>query len=167
VIVDTSVIIAILRDEPDAAEIREILGQPQICRMSAVNYVEAGVVVDSNRNPVLSRRLDDLLRVVQIGIEPVTVEQARIAREAYRDFGKGRHRAGLNLGDSSLMPWRRRKARPSYSREMIFATPIFNRSRVLAAKHSCLKRPASRAHAALSEARSENIGGHCQDRRAQ
>jgi ribonuclease VapC len=99
VIVDTSVIIAILRDEPDAAEIREILGQPQICRMSAVNYVEAGVVVDSNRNPVLSRRLDDLLRVVQIGIEPVTVEQARIAREAYRDFGKGRHRAGLNLGD--------------------------------------------------------------------
>ena len=98
-IVDTSVIIAILRDEPDAAEIREILGQPQICRMSAVNYVEAGVVVDSNRNPVLSRRLDDLLRVVQIGIEPVTVEQARIAREAYRDFGKGRHRAGLNLGD--------------------------------------------------------------------
>jgi ribonuclease VapC len=99
VIVDTSVIIAILRDEPDAAEIREILGQPQICRMSAVNYVETGVVVDSNRNPVLSRRLDDLLRVVQIGIEPVTVEQARIAREAYRDFGKGRHRAGLNLGD--------------------------------------------------------------------
>ena len=98
-IVDTSVIIAILRDEPDAAEIREILGQPQICRMSAVNYVETGVVVDSNRNPVLSRRLDDLLRVVQIGIEPVTVEQARIAREAYRDFGKGRHRAGLNLGD--------------------------------------------------------------------
>ena len=98
-IVDTSVIIAILRDEPDAAEIREILGQPQICRMSAVNYVEAGVVVDSNRNPILSRRLDDLLRVVQIGIEPVTVEQARIAREAYRDFGKGRHRAGLNLGD--------------------------------------------------------------------
>jgi ribonuclease VapC len=99
VIVDTSVIIAILRDEPDAAEIREILGQPQICRMSAVNYVEAGVVVDSNRNPVLSRRLDELLRVAQIGIEPVTVEQARIAREAYRDFGKGRHRAGLNLGD--------------------------------------------------------------------
>lgn len=98
-IVDTSVIIAILRDEPDAAEIREILGQPQICRMSALNYVEAGVVVDSNRNPVLSRRLDDLLRVVQIGIEPVTVEQARIAREAFRDFGKGRHRAGLNLGD--------------------------------------------------------------------
>jgi ribonuclease VapC len=67
--------------------------------MSAVSYVEAGVVVDSNRNPVLSRRLDDLLRDVQIEVEPVTLNQAHIAREAYRDFGKGRHRAGLNFGD--------------------------------------------------------------------
>jgi len=67
--------------------------------MSAVSYVEAAVVVDHNRNPVLSRRLDDLLRDVEIAVEPVTLNQARIAREAYRDFGKGRHRAGLNFGD--------------------------------------------------------------------
>lgn len=67
--------------------------------MSAVSYVEAGVDVDGNRNPVLSRRLDDLLRDVGISVEPVSLNQARIAREAYRDFGKGRHRAGLNLGD--------------------------------------------------------------------
>jgi len=99
VIVDTSVIIAILRDEPDAAKIREVLARLQVRRMSAVSYVEAGVVVDSNRNPVLSRRLDDLLRDVQIEVEPVTLNQAHIAREAYRDFGKGRHRAGLNFGD--------------------------------------------------------------------
>jgi ribonuclease VapC len=99
VIVDTSVIIAILRDEPDAAAIGEVLGRTQDCRMSAVSYFEAAVVVDSNRNPVLSRRLDDLLRDVQISVEPVSLNQARIAREAYRDFGKGRHRAGLNFGD--------------------------------------------------------------------
>jgi ribonuclease VapC len=99
VIIDTSVIIAILRDEPDAAAIGEILGRSQDCRMSAVSYVEAAVVVDHNRNPVLSRRLDDLLRDVEIAVEPVTLNQARIAREAYRDFGKGRHRAGLNFGD--------------------------------------------------------------------
>ena len=98
-IVDTSVIIAILRDEPDVAEIREALARPQVRRMSAVSYVEAGVVVDSNRNPILSRRLDDLLRDVQVALEPVTLNQAHLAREAYRDFGKGRHRAGLNLGD--------------------------------------------------------------------
>lgn len=98
-IVDTSVIIAILRNEPDAAAIGEALERTQVRRMSAVNYVEAAVVVDSNRNPVLSRRLDDLLRDIEIAVEPVTLHQARIAREAYRDFGKGRHRAGLNLGD--------------------------------------------------------------------
>lgn len=98
-IIDTSVIIAILRDEQDAAEIGAILSQSRDCRMSAVSYVEAGAVVDSNQNPVLSRRLDELLHDVQIGIEPVTLNQARIAREAYRDFGKGRHRAGLNFGD--------------------------------------------------------------------
>ena len=67
--------------------------------MSAVSYVEAAVVVDSSRNPVLSRRFDDLLRDAEISVEPVTLNQARIAREAYRDFGKGRHRAGLNFGD--------------------------------------------------------------------
>jgi len=99
VIVDTSVIIAILRDEPDASVIAESLVRPQVRSMSAVSYVEAAVVVDSNRNPILSRRLDDLLRDAGIAIEPVTLNQARIAREAYRDFGKGRHRAGLNFGD--------------------------------------------------------------------
>ena len=98
-IVDTSVIIAILRNEPEAAAIGEALELSQVRRMSAVSYVEAAVVVDSNRNPVLSRRFDDLLRDAQIAVEPVTLHQARIAREAYRDFGKGRHRAGLNLGD--------------------------------------------------------------------
>jgi ribonuclease VapC len=67
--------------------------------MSAVSYVEAGVVTDSNKNPVLSRRLDDLLRDVRMKIEPVTPQQAHIARQAYRDFGKGRHKAGLNFGD--------------------------------------------------------------------
>jgi ribonuclease VapC len=56
-------------------------------------------VTDSNGNPVLSRRLDDLLRDVRMKIETVTLKQAQIARQAYRDFGKGRHQAGLNFGD--------------------------------------------------------------------
>jgi len=99
VIVDTSVIIAILKDEQGADAMGSALARAEVCRMSAVSYVEAAVVVDGNRNPVLSRRFDDLLRDVEIGVEPVTLNQARIAREAYRDFGKGRHRAGLNLGD--------------------------------------------------------------------
>ena len=98
-IIDSSAIIAILRDEPDASAISQALQQAPVCRMSAVTYVEAAVVTDSNRNPVLSRRFDDLLRDVQMRIEPVTLRQAEIARAAYRDFGKGRHKAGLNFGD--------------------------------------------------------------------
>jgi ribonuclease VapC len=98
-IVDTSVIIAILREEPDALTFAQALERASTRRMSAATYVEAAIVTDSNGDAVLSRRFDELLRQASIAIEPLTQEQARIAREAYRDFGKGRHRAGLNLGD--------------------------------------------------------------------
>ena len=98
-IVDTSVIIALLRNEPDASAISEALENAAVCRISAVTYVEASVVTDSNRDPILSRRFDDLLKDVRMRIEPVTATQAELARQAYRDFGKGRHKAGLNLGD--------------------------------------------------------------------
>ena len=98
-IVDSSTIIAVLRDEPDAAAIAEALQRAPIRRVSAVTYVEAAVVADNSRNPVLSRRFDDLIRDAQMLIETVTVRQAEIARQAYRDFGKGRHKAGLNFGD--------------------------------------------------------------------
>jgi len=68
--------------------------------MSAASYLEAAIVVDGNRIPLVSRRLDDLIRDASIVIEPVTETQARIAREAYRDFGKGSgHPAQLNFGD--------------------------------------------------------------------
>jgi ribonuclease VapC len=98
-IVDASAIIAILRGESDGPALALTLEQAPVRRISAATYVEAAIVTDSNRNPVLSRRFDDLLRNSEIVVEPVTLEQAEIAREAYRDFGKGRHRAGLNFGD--------------------------------------------------------------------
>lgn len=98
-IVDSSAIIAILRNEPDAGAMIEALQQASVRRISAVTYVEAAVVADNDRHPVLSRRLDELVRNAQMRIEPVTAGQAQIARQAYRDFGKGRHKAGLNLGD--------------------------------------------------------------------
>jgi ribonuclease VapC len=98
-IVDASAIIAILRGESDGPSLAQSLEQAPVRRISAATYVEAAVVTDGSQNPVLSRRFDDLLRDGEIVIEPVTAEQAKIAREAYRDFGKGRHRAGLNFGD--------------------------------------------------------------------
>ncbi len=98
-IVDSSAIVAILGHEDDVDSLAEALVEAPIRRLSAVNYVETAIVIDSRRDPVLSRGLDDFLREAQIKIEGVTPEQARLAREAYRDFGKGRHRAGLNFGD--------------------------------------------------------------------
>lgn len=71
-----------------------------LVHLSAANYVETAVVIDSARNPVASRRLDDFLEQAEIKIQAVTTKQARIAREAYRDFGKGSgHPARLTLGD--------------------------------------------------------------------
>ena len=98
-IVDSSAIVAILGSEADADSLEAALVGAPIRRVSSVNYVEAAVVIDSRRDPILSRGLDEFLRQTQTAIETVTPEQARIAREAYRDFGKGRRRAGLNLGD--------------------------------------------------------------------
>jgi ribonuclease VapC len=98
-IVDSSAIIAILQDEPDAEAFAAALLRDTVRHMSVVTWVEAAIVTDGNRNPVLSRRFDDLLRDIRMRVETVTPRQAEIARQAYRDFGKGRHKAGLNFGD--------------------------------------------------------------------
>lgn len=98
-IIDSSVIVAILRREPEADAFGEAMDQAPTRRVSAVNYVEASVVIDSRRDLIVSRAFDDLLRQSQTIIEAVTPEQAKLAREAYSQYGKGRHRAGLNLGD--------------------------------------------------------------------
>ena len=69
-------------------------------RISAANYLETAVVIDASRDPIASRRFDELVEVAELRVEPVTHDQARIARDAYRDFGKGSgHKAGLNFGD--------------------------------------------------------------------
>jgi ribonuclease VapC len=98
-IVDSSAIIAILQDESDAKAFAAAILRDTVRRISVVTWVEAAIVTDGNRNPVLSRRFDDLLRDVHMRVETVTPKQAEIARQAYRDFGKGRHKAGLNFGD--------------------------------------------------------------------
>jgi ribonuclease VapC len=99
VILDTSAVIAILRAEPEASAMAEAMSSAGARGISAVSYVEAAVVIDSSHDPIASRRFDDFFREAEIVVEPVTFRQAKIAREAYRDFGKGRHRAGLNFGD--------------------------------------------------------------------
>jgi ribonuclease VapC len=98
-ICDSSAIVAILRAEPDAPEFAGAIEDAAVRRISAVSYVEAVVVIDSGKDAIASRRFDDFLRASRITVETVTLRQAEIARQAYRDFGKGRHKAGLNFGD--------------------------------------------------------------------
>ncbi len=99
-IVDTSAIIAILKDEDDAAVYAHAIAAAGARRMSAAGYFECGIVLDSQRDPIISRGLDDLIQEAEFVVEPVTERQARLARQAYADFGKGSgHPAGLNFGD--------------------------------------------------------------------
>ena len=99
-IVDTSAIVAMLQLEPEATAMLRILSTNDDALMSAATYLECGIVIDGAKDPKASANLDALIRDLGIGIEPVTAEQARIARQAYRDFGKGSgHPARLNFGD--------------------------------------------------------------------
>jgi ribonuclease VapC len=99
-ILDTSAIVAILQDEPEAESFARAIEENRPVRLSAANWLEAAVVVDGNRSPALSRRFDALLREAAVEIEPVTARQAELAREAYRAFGRGSgHPAHLNFGD--------------------------------------------------------------------
>lgn len=99
-IIDTSALIAILRDEPEAPRYARAIEEAALRRISAGTFLETAVVSDMTGDPIASRKLDELLDVAEIVIEPVTAEQARLGREAYRDFGKGSgHPAQLNFGD--------------------------------------------------------------------
>lgn len=98
-IVDTSAILAILLSEPEADRFTECLLAAENCAISAVSFVEASIIAESKGGDGSVRQLDALLRRTGISIQPVTEEHALVARQAFSDFGKGRHPAGLNLGD--------------------------------------------------------------------
>lgn len=99
-IVDTSAIVAVLRDEPRAEVYARLIATSPNVRISAGTYMELGVVIDGSRDPVISGAVDRFLEESRIVIEPLTATQARIARTAYQHFGKGSgHPARLNMGD--------------------------------------------------------------------
>jgi ribonuclease VapC len=98
-IVDTSAVLAILFNESDAETYARAISEAESRRVSAASFVEAAVVVEAQTRETGSRQFDAFFRRAGIVIEPVTEEQAHAARQAYTDFGKGRHAAGLNFGD--------------------------------------------------------------------
>jgi ribonuclease VapC len=98
-IVDSSALLAILFREPEAERFVRAIDLAVARRMSAATWLEAAIVVERQGGATAARLFDEFLRGADIAIEPVTAAQARLARQAYRDFGKGNHPAGLNFGD--------------------------------------------------------------------
>jgi ribonuclease VapC len=98
-IIDTSALLAILFGEQDAEAYARAISEAEVCRISAATFVEVSVVVESQTGDAGSRQWDSFFRVAGIAIEPVTEEHAHAARQAWSDFGKSRHPAGLNFGD--------------------------------------------------------------------
>jgi ribonuclease VapC len=112
-IADSSALIAILKEEPESKAFKAaILGSLRV-QISAATYFEASIVVDGYKNPLLRARFDAILEATNISIEPFTPEQAQIARQAYRDYGRGSgHRANLNFGDCFAYALARVKREP-------------------------------------------------------
>jgi ribonuclease VapC len=98
-ILDTSSVIAILAGEPDSELYIEAISRVPRCRISAGNFLELSIVIEAQFGAEVLRQCDALFRRAGIVIEPVTVEQAHTARQAFHDFGKGRHPAALDYGD--------------------------------------------------------------------
>ena len=99
-IVDASAILSILFEEPDRRRYSDALMEYQgDAVMSPVNYLELALRLDRGSTPELSAAIDPLLDKLGVHLVAVELEQAQIAREAYRQFGKGNHPAQLNLGD--------------------------------------------------------------------
>lgn len=112
-IVDSSALVAAIKREQDWQELSHAMDSAATLSISAASYLEIGIVVDGLRDPVQSTKLDDLILDIGMTIEPVTAEQARIARQAYRDYGKGSgHPANLNFGDCFTYALARVKREP-------------------------------------------------------
>lgn len=98
-ILDTSALVAILFREPEAELYARLIHDEERCLIGAANFLELSIVLARQAAPDADRQCDTFFRRTGITIEPFTVDQAYIARQAFHDFGKGRHPAGLNFGD--------------------------------------------------------------------
>ena len=98
-VIDTSALIAILSDEPEAPGLEAAIEADSVRLLSAASLVEASIVIESRYGEAGGRELDLLVREAGVEVVAVSPEQAELARAAYRRFGRGRHPAGLNFGD--------------------------------------------------------------------
>ncbi len=98
-ILDTSALVAILFEEPEAERMARAIAEDPVREMSALSLLELSMVVESRKGPQAIVELESLLNDLHIEILPFDASQSRRAFAAWRRFGKGRHPAALNLGD--------------------------------------------------------------------
>jgi ribonuclease VapC len=99
VVIDTSAVIAVLAQEPEAERLVRAMDAAESLQISAASVLEAGIVVLSRYGEAGKRALDHWLTTSPIEIMVVTREQVAAARDGFQRFGKGRHPASLNFGD--------------------------------------------------------------------
>jgi ribonuclease VapC len=99
VILDTSAVLAVVLGEPGFEVLVDAISSAPVCRISAASFVEVSIVAENRIGDQGLRQCDSFFRTSRISVEPVTEDQALLARQCYSDFGKGRHPAGLNFGD--------------------------------------------------------------------
>jgi ribonuclease VapC len=98
-VIDTSALIAMLNDEPEAERFEAAVEADHVRLMSTATYLESAIVIETRFGEPGGRELDLWLHRAAIDLVGVDAVQADAARAAYRLYGKGRHRAGLNYGD--------------------------------------------------------------------
>ena len=98
-VIDTSALVAIFQDEPERRSFNQAIEAAERRAMSAASFVEVSMIIESRFGPDGIRDLDLFIAKANIELVPVDTEQAHIARTAFREYGKRRHRAGLNFGD--------------------------------------------------------------------
>ena len=98
-VLDTSALIAILQDEPERRAFNEAIEMAERRAMSVASFVEASMIVEARYGSDGIRDLDLFVAKARIELVAVDADQGHVARTAFRDYGKGRHPAGLNFGD--------------------------------------------------------------------
>jgi ribonuclease VapC len=98
-VIDTSAMLALLFNEPEADDIEVAFDEDPVRLMSTASSLETAIVVEARLGAAGAREFDLLVHKAGIELVSVTAEQAEIARTAWRRFGRGRHEAGLNFGD--------------------------------------------------------------------
>lgn len=124
-VIDTSAVLAVLQLEPEAESFAKLIEAAEVRRISAVSVLEAGIVAEARKGRPGAEELDAFLQQGGFVIEAFDAEQAEVAREAYRRFGKGRHEAALNLGDCAAYALARTSGEP-----LLFKGADFSRTDV-------------------------------------